>query len=55
MFYGKKIKTAIIEGLNNYFDTQCSKHGVDKSVVKVFDKVNKKNKKFVQQNIFKIS
>lgn len=55
----KKVKSTITEGLNDCINTWCCKHEIDKSGLMEWkskiNKVNKKNKDFVQRNIFNVS
>ena len=58
-YSGKKAKSTITEGLNDCINTWCCKHEIDKSGLMEWkskiNKVNKKNKDFVQRNIFNVS
>ena len=55
----KKVKSTITEGLNDCINTWCCKHEIENQDSwngrATINKVNKKNKEFVQRNIFNVS
>ena len=58
-YSGKKAKSTITEGLNDCINTSCCKHEIENQDSwngrATINKVNKKNKEFVQRNIFNVS